>query len=386
MITYINKMNIEAKKTELWNEISAIAPQKITKEQIAYIYNCSVDDLTIENFEEIREELKEYIKVQEEYNTIYTNEIINQKEKCEKLIQDTVFVDGIFATNVRNNTKYNFSPISIYSEPCIIAKLDTDTQTISKIGMTICYNIRITQFTVDATKMYNNSHRYIYNGTMTVCAEVDLSTNEVLLYYISALNSYGASIWNDGSSVDWIYQYTEPFAYNLYESNDPYTYEYVIGEEKNSSDDKENSSSNENITGIEQAIKDGVLDSSIYTNGIKVEEVQRLYYDGKLKPYYKVIDEFYVDALKLNIPVIIEKQLKPIREGLTGIEQAIEDKMIEDDYITNGVSEEWLHFAYSDGNLNLYYNSWEECLEDAKKLNILREPTEEELDSLRNMP
>lgn len=60
--------------------------------------------------------------------------------------------------------------------------------------------------------------------------------------------------------------------------------------------------------------------------------------------------------------------------------------MIEDDYITNGVSEEWLHFAYSDGNLNLYYNSWEECLEDAKKLNILREPTEEELDSLRNMP
>ena len=56
---------------------------------------------------------------------------------------------------------------------------------------------------------------------------------------------------------------------------------------------------------------------------------------------------------------------------LTGIEQAIQDGMIND-YITEGVSESKLSFAFSEGNLQMYYDSWEACFEDAKKLNIIK--------------
>lgn len=63
--------------------------------------------------------------------------------------------------------------------------------------------------------------------------------------------------------------------------------------------------------------------------------------------------------------------------GRTGIEQAIKDGMIGKDYITEGVTESKLKSAYYDGNLQFYYDSWEECLKDAKKLKILR--TNEEI-------
>lgn len=56
---------------------------------------------------------------------------------------------------------------------------------------------------------------------------------------------------------------------------------------------------------------------------------------------------------------------------ITGIEQAIKDGMIGEDYITKGISESKLSFAFSEGNLQMYYDSWEECLEDAQKLGIL---------------
>lgn len=76
-----------------------------------------------------------------------------------------------------------------------------------------------------------------------------------------------------------------------------------------------------------------------------------------------------------------EKEREP---GITGIEQAIKDGLLKD-CITNGTSEKWLHFAWSEGGwLQYYYNSWEECLQDAKDLGILREPTEEELNALKS--
>ncbi len=57
--------------------------------------------------------------------------------------------------------------------------------------------------------------------------------------------------------------------------------------------------------------------------------------------------------------------------NITGIEQAIKDGMLGEDYLTKGVSESQLYFAFTDGNLQMYYDSWEECLADAKKLNII---------------
>lgn len=69
---------------------------------------------------------------------------------------------------------------------------------------------------------------------------------------------------------------------------------------------------------------------------------------------------------------------------ITGIEQAIKDGKIGADYLTDGVSEEILHFAWSDGNLQFYYDNWEDCLQDAKNLGILREPTQEELNALNS--
>ena len=86
----------------------------------------------------------------------------------------------------------------------------------------------------------------------------------------------------------------------------------------------------------------------------------------------------------MNYEYPTDNNKKEITPGLTGIEQAIKDGQIGDDYISQGVSEEWLHFAYSDGNLRQYYDSWEQCLQDAKDLGILREPTQEELNALNS--
>ena len=41
-------------------------------------------------------------------------------------------------------------------------------------------------------------------------------------------------------------------------------------------------------------------------------------------------------------------------------------------------------FNSANGRLRYYYHSLEECLQDAKKLNILREPTEEELEFINS--
>lgn len=57
---------------------------------------------------------------------------------------------------------------------------------------------------------------------------------------------------------------------------------------------------------------------------------------------------------------------------ITGIEKAIEDEMIYD-CISLGITEKELRSAYYDGNLQMYYNSWEQCLKDAKSLNIIKD-------------
>lgn len=57
----------------------------------------------------------------------------------------------------------------------------------------------------------------------------------------------------------------------------------------------------------------------------------------------------------------------------TGIAQAVKDGKIGEDILTEGISEEWLKFLYYDGNLQFYYETWDECLQDAQKLNIINE-------------
>lgn len=65
-----------------------------------------------------------------------------------------------------------------------------------------------------------------------------------------------------------------------------------------------------------------------------------------------------------------------MKTKITGIEQAIKDEMIGEDYLFEGVSEETLKRAYYDGNLQMYYDTWEECLSDAENLGILRDDNE----------
>ena len=64
-----------------------------------------------------------------------------------------------------------------------------------------------------------------------------------------------------------------------------------------------------------------------------------------------------------------DNNVKPV---LTGIEKAIKDGMLEQDIITNGITEERLRFTFSDGNLQMYYSNWEDYLQDAKTLKILK--------------
>lgn len=73
-------------------------------------------------------------------------------------------------------------------------------------------------------------------------------------------------------------------------------------------------------------------------------------------------------------------ELLPISPGLTGIEQAVKNGELDEDML-QGTSKEMLTYIFNsdNGRLKYYYHSLEECLQDAEKLNILREPTEEEL-------
>ena len=61
-----------------------------------------------------------------------------------------------------------------------------------------------------------------------------------------------------------------------------------------------------------------------------------------------------------------------VSTSITGIEQAVKDGMIGEDYLTDGVTEDKLNFAFSDGNLQMYYDNWEDCIADARKLNIIK--------------
>lgn len=64
----------------------------------------------------------------------------------------------------------------------------------------------------------------------------------------------------------------------------------------------------------------------------------------------------------------IEEKDNRIKDNITGIEQAIKDGAFE---VTDDLSESKLKAAFIDGNLQLYYDNWEKCLEDAQKLNII---------------
>lgn len=63
-----------------------------------------------------------------------------------------------------------------------------------------------------------------------------------------------------------------------------------------------------------------------------------------------------------------ERSIKSQKNNTTGIEQAIKDRAFE---VTDDLSESKLKAAFTDGSLRFYYDNWEKCLEDAKKLNII---------------
>lgn len=135
-----------------------------------------------------------------------------------------------------------------------------------------------------------------------------------------------------------------------------------------SNDTSDSSNSTSSITGIEQAIKDGKLKQTYMNEGITEGKLKVEYYEGELEKYYTTFEECLADAKELNIIVDSSKF-----SNLTGIERAIKDGAIGDDYMTNGVTEDQL-LAALDGNLGMYYTgNVEQCIEDARKLNILKE-------------
>ena len=141
-----------------------------------------------------------------------------------------------------------------------------------------------------------------------------------------------------------------------------------FGRKDYSNDTSDSSSSTSSITGIEQAIKEGKLKESYMKEGITEGKLKVEYYEGELEKYYKTFEECLADAKKLNIVVDSSKF-----SNLTGIERAIKDGAIGDDYMANGVTEDQL-LAALDGNLGMYYSdNPEQCIEDARKLNILKE-------------
>ncbi len=124
-------------------------------------------------------------------------------------------------------------------------------------------------------------------------------------------------------------------------------------------------------------------------NKISIEYSSRYKYDNSEDKYllagwgYTTMFKLGKDCEELNIKIgsqlVTSNEItfsKEKEENVTGIEQAINDEMIND-YISVGVTEKELRSAYYDGNLQFYYDSWEECLKDAKKLKILR--TNEEI-------
>lgn len=225
-IISLNNAKVVKEKEELISEIQKYVPN-FTLEQLASQYNYSnVDNITPEMLEIYLNYVIDYQTKQKEYDTIYTNQIIAQKDKCKELITNEVFVDGIYATKVINNNKYNISPISIPTGEMLIAEIDTSSQSIIKIGMTITYNVEITQFYVDAKT--GKSYRNVSIGKMIVSGDVDINTQKVNLYYIGAFNSYDVSISQDGTPTNWIYTYKTPLVVNTDTTTN--NYQYVLND------------------------------------------------------------------------------------------------------------------------------------------------------------
>lgn len=225
-IISLNNAKVVKEKEELISEIQKYVPN-FTLEQLANQYNYSnIDNITPEMLEIYLDYVIDYQNKQKEYDTIYTNQIIAQKDKCKELITNEVFVDGIYATKVINNNKYNISPLSIPAGEMLIAEIDTSSQSILKIGMTITYNVKITQFYVDAQT--GKSYRNVSIGKMIVSGDVDIITQKVNLYYIEAFNSYNISILKDGTPTNWIYTYKTPSVVNTDTTTN--NYQYVLND------------------------------------------------------------------------------------------------------------------------------------------------------------
>lgn len=203
-LTYYN----DYKKQRLFEEIQQESPE-ITLSDLALEHNCSIENLTIQHLETSLENIKQYNKEQDEYDLVYNSSITESKKLCTSMIKNAVFVDNMYAMfNSYNNSSYHFTPINESVEVYTIAEIDEQKETLKKIGMTINYPCSITRYEVvistGKTEIHNES------GIIAVCGQVDLTTNEVSIYYIGAFTPDGSLIKEDGDFSSWIYTFSKP--------------------------------------------------------------------------------------------------------------------------------------------------------------------------------
>ena len=196
---YFYNQNKRNKEAELWSKIQEFMPN-YTREEIAFLYGYSIEDLTIENLEEIIKDQEEYLKETEEYNKIYKEKVINAKNHCIDKVTSEVFNKTF--TGTWNGYNIFITPGTVNSISFAFMEVNPKEEQLMRIGMTIIYHGIGTAYLGYDTRQFG--------ATGIIGAELNLESDELNVFYIEGCSEdTGQYNISQGSNIDWVSEYNK---------------------------------------------------------------------------------------------------------------------------------------------------------------------------------
>lgn len=137
IIYYMNYSNELKRKEIAFNKIRQDLPG-ITMQELASMYNCSLEDLTSEKLEQIIAEHEQYLSEQKQYDIEYKSKIEEVKQQCIDRIEKEVLNQSL--DGHKNDMLISYYPKELKSIELILVSLDTSNKAVSRLGIYITYN------------------------------------------------------------------------------------------------------------------------------------------------------------------------------------------------------------------------------------------------------
>ncbi len=134
---YINYSNELKRKDIAFNKIRQDLPG-ITMQELASMYNCSLEDLTSEKLEQIIAEHEQYLSEQKQYDKEYKSKIEEAKQQCIDKIEKEVLNKSL--DGHKNDMLISYYPKELKSLDLVAVSLDTSNKTVPSLVIFITYN------------------------------------------------------------------------------------------------------------------------------------------------------------------------------------------------------------------------------------------------------